>query len=167
MTRHPQFIDHLTPGLETHPALRYLVRPVGAARWYLLKQTGKPRKLCQVKWCRKKPQHWKTFCGHCAQTLWRINNPLKAAFAQLRSSARRDKRFFDLTLEEFEYICRTTGYLTRVGIHANELHLDRIDPTKGYTVSNLQVLTCADNSRKGSIEDRKALYVHNKIHANA
>jgi hypothetical protein len=38
------------------------------------------------------------------------------------------------------------------------LHIDRKDPLKGYTIDNLTVLECTENSAKGAIEDKLRHY---------
>lgn len=83
---------------------------------------------------------------------WRANNPIKAAFVQLRDNAKRRRKEFTLTLEEFTSFCMATTYLDGKGRERQCLTIDRIDPSKGYTFDNIQPLTCSENTIKGNKE---------------
>lgn len=45
-----------------------------------------------------------------------------------------------------------TEYISRVGFRKFDLHIDRIDPRRGYVPDNVQVLTAHDNIVKGNKE---------------
>jgi hypothetical protein len=84
--------------------------------------------------------------------MWRKRNPFKAAWRQMVDKCRRKRRHLGLTYEQFEEFCRATGYTDGSGRHRHNLHIDRIDPRKGYTVDNIQALTCTENTAKGNRE---------------
>lgn len=79
---------------------------------------------------------------------WRMENPLKAAFTNLRENAKRRGKEFDLTFEQFCAFAIRTGYMKKKGRWAESWHIDRKEETLGYTIDNLQVLTNAQNVRK-------------------
>jgi hypothetical protein len=90
---------------------------------------------------------------------WRFCNPVKAAYANLKYHAKSRKKFFDLTYDQFCEIILPTKYITDKGRESFCLHIDRIDPAKGYTFDNVQILTCSENSGKGN----RQRYVDEKI----
>jgi len=114
--------------------------------------TSKADHLCRVKHCRNDKSRERTICHKCKMRLWRYRNPTRSAYHALRSKAAVRKIKFTLTFIEFTELCQATSYLQEKGNHADQLHIDRIDPNKGYELSNIQVLTCSENSRKGSYE---------------
>lgn len=124
---------------------------------------------CPVRYCRNAPRNLsdhptsRQLCGSHAKEQWRLNNPVHCAYDCLRSSARRRKKEFTLTLDQFKKIVEPTRYVTDRGKERFCLHIDRIDVTKGYTFDNLQVLTCTENVSKGNAE-RRQKFVDEKIH---
>lgn len=138
---------------------------------FRLRKTPVPGK-CRVAYCRKVPRDLGThpkstqLCGSHAKEKWRMDNPAHAAFDDLRSSARKRKIAFDLTLEEFLMVIAATRYLDDKGKERHCLHIDRKDATLGYTLDNLQVLTCGDNVAKGN-KERRQKYVDEKIGRSA
>lgn len=80
--------------------------------------------------------------------MWRERNPAKYAFAKLRWNAKRRRKKFTLTLDEFEDFCAETGYLMMKGRDADSATIDRIDNSKGYSRDNIRVLTNSENSAK-------------------
>lgn len=126
--------------------------------------TGKPKhpKLCEVLNCRRLRSHLNSngvvsrVCSRCQTTRWRINNPLHAKWKAIKDKAKRRKVSFEVTLEEFMGFCQATGYASRCGRMAADLHVDRKDALIGYRLDNLRVLTCADNSSKGAGFDKAA-----------
>lgn len=77
---------------------------------------------------------------------------MKAAFALLKSNAKRRGIEFKLTFEQFKEFAIETQVLVGRGRKKTSYHIDRIDALKGYEVGNLQVLTSSENSRKGAYE---------------
>jgi hypothetical protein len=84
--------------------------------------------------------------------LWRARNPMRAAFESLKAKARQRKITFTLLFSEFMEIAEATGYIENRGRSTTDLHMDRENPDEGYTLKNLRVITCSENSRKGSYE---------------
>jgi hypothetical protein len=82
----------------------------------------------------------------------RQENPLKYSFQNLKDNAKRRGKEFTLTLEEFEKFAVKTAYMHRKGRGRFSYTIDRINPEKGYTLDNIQVLTNSDNVRKMHID---------------
>lgn len=107
---------------------------------------------CATKWCRNKHRKDGRQCYTCVSRKWRAANPIKYAYKQLKANCKRRKKEFDLTLAEFTFFCNTTGYIDNKGKKANCATIDRINSRLGYTLNNIQILTCAENSRKNYYE---------------
>ncbi|SHM12004.1 hypothetical protein [Hymenobacter psychrotolerans] len=106
------------------------------------------RRLCSTPGCFKTAKADRKRCATCdAHT-----NPLRYAYRHLKANAKRRGKHFDLTLDEFADFARRTEYLTRRGRTATSYHIDRIDPTQGYTAGNIQVLTNRENVLKQRTE---------------
>lgn len=114
--------------------------------------SGKSKDICCVKFCRCSRIPARLICYRHKQRLWRMRNPTRAAWHTLKDHAKSRKLPFKITFEEFVELCLQTGYIESKGNHAEDLHIDRINPNKGYVLSNIQVLTCSENSAKGSYE---------------
>ena len=144
--------------------------------WNLKKAARKSERLCQTKFCRNPVFHEcrrkkgsdETFmvvnrtCSKCRSKRWRTNNPLRYAYKNLSSSAKKRKIPFTITIEHFRELCDKSDYLTHRGNGADSLHIDRKDPLKGYVPGNLEVLTCSANVAKGNRERRLPSYVRHR-----
>lgn len=87
-------------------------------------------------------------CHKCWSRQYRKENPVKAAYYNLKENAKRRGKEFDLTLAQFEAFAVKTGYMKKKGIWADSFHIDRIDEQRGYTIDNIQVITNTQNVRK-------------------
>lgn len=108
----------------------------------------KVAKFCATKHCRNKRSGASKKCSKCNQRIYRERNPMKAAFQNLKSNAKRRGKEFSLTFEQFEEFCVKCEYLKGKGITAQSLHIDRIDESKGYSMDNIQVLSNSENVKK-------------------
>lgn len=88
-----------------------------------------------------------------AKRLWRQNNPIRDAFNNLRNSAKKRKKDFDLSLTEFTFLCNLTNYPEQTGNTKLSLTIDRIDNAIGYCLSNLSVVFRDTNSLKRNYVD--------------
>ena len=120
---------------------------------------------CPVRFCRResrtgdgnrKPAKHR-LCSMHRSTLTRILNPVRTTFAEKKSNAKSRGIVWSLTLEQFKEIVAQQDYMDNKGCTKQCLHLDRIDSTKGYELSNLQIITCAENVAKGNAERRRTL----------
>lgn len=106
--------------------------------------------LCSAYRCRNKRGDKKKFCHKHHAENQKITNPLGYTYNKLHQNAKRRKKDFTLTLDEFREFCETTSYLDKKGKSKRSLTIDRIDSSKGYSRDNIQVLKLIDNSRKGN-----------------
>jgi hypothetical protein len=112
--------------------------------------------LCLVKFCRKHRAPKRRICYAHHVESWRAKNPDKWAYLSIKTRAKRRRIEFKLTFEEFLSVAESTGYIDDKGIFADDLHLDRIDPLKGYEIGNIRVISCRENSLKGATFDKQA-----------
>ena len=76
---------------------------------------------------------------------------IKYRYNIAKQSAKSRGIEWSLTYEEFAQFCEDTGYLKGSGKSRENLTMDRIDPSKGYSVRNLRVLPHYLNSKLGAI----------------
>ena len=98
--------------------------------------------------CGNKARKGRRKCNTCISREWRKNNPIKAAYHNLKSNAKRRGKDFDLTFEQFKLFVIKMDYIRLKGIKAECYHIDRIDENKGYSIDNIQLLTNSDNVKK-------------------
>lgn len=109
---------------------------------------------CSIKYCsRKRAKGRKICCTHYSRQ-WREKNPIRDAYNNLKSNAKRRKKVFDLTFEEFKEFAVKTEYLDKKGRSATGYHVDRIREEDGYTRDNIQVLTNSENIKKSLVYRR-------------
>lgn len=105
------------------------------------------------------PRGRSPYCSKCKIRKTRENNPLTSAYRIKKSSAKRKGIYFDLTLEQFKEFCDKYKYLELKGTGADDLTMDRIIPYKdapyGYTATNIQALTNAQNVKKAAQDIKK------------
>jgi hypothetical protein len=80
--------------------------------------------------------------------MYRIKNPMRYAFAMVRKSAEKRHIPFELSFDDFKKFCELTGYMESKGKNAESMTIDRIDPSLGYILDNIRVMTWADNCKK-------------------
>lgn len=88
-------------------------------------------------------------CPTCRSRDYRRRNPVRYAFNNLRTNAKRRGHTFTLTFNQFQLFAVKTEYIVNKGTTRDSYSIDRIDPTKGYSIHNIQILTLAQNSQKG------------------
>lgn len=84
--------------------------------------------------------------------VWRKNNPVRYAFNNLKGSAKRRGKYFDLTLQQFIRFCVKYQYIKKKGKTIDSFTVDCIEADKGYTYSNIQSLRLQDNARKKRLD---------------
>jgi hypothetical protein len=105
-------------------------------------------KNCKHKGCKNKAVKDRTECATHRSRKYRKQNPMKAAFQNLRQNAKRRGHDFNLTFNEFEYFAIKTDYIAGKGIMKESYSIDRIDNEKGYQLGNIQILTNSQNAKK-------------------
>lgn len=103
---------------------------------------------CETKFCSKKVKNGK-ICNTCRTRKWREENKERSSYLNLKHNSKRREIVFKLTYEQFKKFCYKTDYLRGVGKLSISYSIDRINPEKGYIISNLQVLTLSQNAHKG------------------
>lgn len=93
-------------------------------------------------------------CGTCRKRRWRENNPLPYCYQTLKYNATRRGKEFLLTFDQFCEFCNKTGYLEKKGIRPQNMTIDRIDCSGGYSVENIRAITMHENARKGNFEKK-------------
>lgn len=108
---------------------------------------------CIIKGCKREKRKGGKHCNTCSGRLWRKNNPMRAAYNNLKSNSAKRNIEFNLTFEEFKKFCVKTQYIQGKGRTKESYSIDRKEPTIGYVYDNLQILTVSDNAKK-----KKMLY---------
>lgn len=88
------------------------------------------------------------FCAKHSKRFQKEKNEASYVYHLLKSNAGRRDKEFSLTLDEFKLFCKETNYLNLRGKKAGSASIDRINPLKGYTYDNIQIMSLADNSAK-------------------
>lgn len=116
----------------------------------LKEAAAKRKKLsrpCLTPGCKNMARERRNYCCTCSSR--KYDSPLKVQFWNLRKSATRRGKVFTLTFEDFRVLAVESGYDIGSGRHSHDLHIDRIDPDKGYEPGNVQVITARENVLKG------------------
>lgn len=108
--------------------------------------------LCITKWCRNDRPPQNRVCFKCTKKRYRERHPLKNAYFNLRTNAKRRGKEFTLTLDQFQKFAIGTSYIDKRGRTARKFHVDRIDNSKGYAIDNIQSITCKANALKRNHE---------------
>jgi hypothetical protein len=108
----------------------------------------KPTGMCPAFGCRKPVGKKKKYCPRHHHAYQKHTNLVGYTYSLLKGNAHKRGKAFDLTLDEFKNFCERTGYLINKGKSAGSASIDRIDPSKGYSIGNIQVISLADNSAK-------------------
>ena len=115
-------------------------------------ETGKPLGVCILARCLKPRNQKRLICNMHRQKIWRKQNPESARYETCRTNAKRRRKVWGITREEWAALCRLTRYHEGTGWGPEALTLDRIDSRKGYTLDNVRVIVQRLNSAKGAQE---------------
>ena len=107
--------------------------------------------VCKI----KEAARQRTVCYACRNRQYRLNNPMRAAYQNLKDNAKRRGHDFDLTFEQFTQFAIKTDYIIKKGKQVDSYSIDRKENDKGYTIGNIQILTLSENSRKAT---KKVVY---------
>lgn len=122
-------------------------------------------KKCVMLYCQRLTD--KKYCSCCAKRIYRAKYPMKAAYQNLRSNAKRRGKGFSITFEDFALFCQRTQYITYKGKTKNSYSIDRPKNHLGYTLDNMQILTLSANSIKKVFIDydweNRIVHHHNAI----
>lgn len=104
-------------------------------------------KICKTHGCKNEAKDG-NYCYACSKQRYRERHPIKAAYQNLKTNAKRRGKKVLLTFEQFERFCIETDYIKKKGIKKRSFHIDRIDESGDYSIDNIQVLTNLKNVRK-------------------
>lgn len=104
--------------------------------------------LCIVKYCGNCRMTGYRYCGKHKTRKFREQNPITAAFLNLRSNAKRRGKEFMLTLPQFKEFCDQYNYIELKGKSSLSLQVDRIDEYGPYSIENIQGITLRENVQK-------------------
>jgi hypothetical protein len=103
-------------------------------------------KKCATSYCQRlSPEK---YCSCCAKRIYRAKYPMKAAYQNLRSNAKRRRKEFSITFEDFALFCQRTQYITYKGKKKDSYSIDRPKNHLGYTLDNMSILTLSQNTIK-------------------
>lgn len=103
----------------------------------------------RCKTCKRKPRaRGRAECNPCRNTRRRSADPVRTAWENLKSNAKKRGKIFTITLGYFRRFCRRSDYMAGKGRTAESYTVDRIREDLGYVPGNLQVLKNAENVRK-------------------
>jgi hypothetical protein len=93
------------------------------------------------------PKH-RRFCYKCTKRKYREKYPLKYWYDTLKMNAKRRRKEFTLTQEQFNEFCKRTGYDKYKGKTANSMSIDRIRDCDGYHANNIRTITLSANTKR-------------------
>lgn len=88
-------------------------------------------------------------CWRCRTEIKKERQPLRYQFNILRKSAKRRNIPFRITFKEWCWWCNQTGYMDKKGRGKGNMSVGRIDHSKGYSISNIQMEEYHFNTVKG------------------
>lgn len=106
--------------------------------------------VCQSPNCSSITRGRQKLCKTCTSRLWRIKNPERASFLNLKSNSKKRNIPFLLTFEQFQQFCVEYNYIEGKGRSKTSYTIDRIRNEEGYHIDNLQVLPNSQNASKGT-----------------
>lgn len=105
---------------------------------------------CLTPRCRKLARKDRNYCNSCRSRSY--DDPIKRLFWNLKAHAKARGKGGSLEISEFVAAAADAGYIGRSGRERDCLHVDRIDPLRGYEPGNIRFITCAENSRKAFVD---------------
>ena len=102
---------------------------------------------CKTKYCNREV-YALCLCHRCYNREYRKRDLVKTSYQTLKDNAKRRKKIFDITYEQFREFCFETRYLLGKGRNRNSFTIDRKDESKGYTIDNIHVLPNWQNVKK-------------------
>lgn len=108
---------------------------------------------CITPFCVKKAAKKRVRCAACDRRIWAEKYPIRYVFANLRGNARRRKKKFSLTLEEFTSFLSGNDYMKLRGRGKHCLSIDRPKNWLGYHKDNIRAITVTSNASKRNYVD--------------
>lgn len=121
------------------------------------------RRKCKTKYCRNDARPGGTECPKCASRRYAREHPFRYHYNALKQNAKRRGKPFDLSFAEFKQIWlehpEKWAEKKRWG-HECPWQMDRKDNTKGYTASNIEIISKSKNVIKYHRSDRFHMEVY-------
>ena len=105
-------------------------------------------KLCKAESCKNPAGNKKSLCNKCDYDKRKKENLLLWAYGIQRCNARRRRKPFTISFEDFVEFCYETQILHGRGRTSTSFHIDCVIDELGYAKGNLQRLTNAENAQK-------------------
>lgn len=148
-----------------HPKHASLVWDDYAGKWEIRNTKRRSTRVCAAAWCKNPPacefrkdrakEYYYIHCHKCRSRMFRANDPVRYAYEDIKHSARKRNIAFSITFGQFKRWCEETGYAETKGVTRLKFHCDRINPTLGYTLENIQCLREGDNIRKRNTDKQQ------------
>jgi hypothetical protein len=100
---------------------------------------------CITEGCNNEAQRQRKICHKCQKRKYREKYPLKYIYDTVKMNAKRRRKEFTLTFDEFKEFCLKTGYDEKKGKSSDSLSIDRINSLRGYAKDNIRAITLSDN----------------------
>jgi len=101
--------------------------------------------ICKHHGCKNESSEGRFSCETCKSRLFRLGNPQRYAYYNIKSSARKRHIPFDLSFSDFCKFDNQTGYVASKGRDFESLTVDRIDSSKPYRKDNIRAISWTDN----------------------
>lgn len=103
---------------------------------------------CKHKGCKRVSAYHRRECEVCKLKNWRARNPIRYAYQTTKTNAKRRKKYFGISFEDFTFFCIDTNYIELKGIYRHSMTIDRKRSDLGYIKGNLQLLANGKNVQK-------------------
>ena len=113
------------------------------------KEIAQNKKKCLTKFCKNTAAKHKNHCHTCIARKKRDKNPMRYSYDTLKSNAKRRRKIFTITFDDFKEFCYKTEYMAGKGRTKDCYSVDCIINELGYAKGNLQRLSVSENSKKG------------------
>lgn len=104
--------------------------------------------ICCAFRCKNKTKGSDRFCSKHRHRFSKQKDIVSYTYYLRQSRAKERGHSWDISLKDFRKWCKENNYIKNKGKKAGSASIDRIDPNKGYTYENMQVLSLSDNSVK-------------------
>jgi hypothetical protein len=104
---------------------------------------------CKTKYCRAQAKRG-GLCYKCEHERTKERNPYRYFYGIQKRNAKRRKKIFTISFEEWFEFAVEYDYIQKKGRTANSLSVDCKINELGYVSGNLQPMTVANNARKGT-----------------
>lgn len=120
-------------------------------RWVLRCKAHPRRGVCATRHCEESTS--RRHCARCRKRVSRLNNPWAARWNLVKQRARARGQRFTIGAADIKSAICAAGLKTEFLRNPSSIHIDRIDPLRGYEPGNIQAMRWRDNLVKAA-QDR-------------